>query len=160
MLKTVKALHLLAMAMFLGSILGHITAGFIPGAQDDPQTLLIVRQSIAVATTYLTLPGLGLLFVTGVLLIFMGKLPVPRTRWLAAHAILALLIALNAAVVLYPTGQEALDAASRFAAGAGSLEQLHALKGREAGFGAVNLLLALAAVFLAVLRPRLGAAKT
>jgi TPR repeat protein len=29
-----KALHLLGLAMFLGSILGHVTIGFAPGARD------------------------------------------------------------------------------------------------------------------------------
>ncbi len=40
MLKFVKALHLIGMVMFLGSILGHITLGFVPGAQDDAHTAL------------------------------------------------------------------------------------------------------------------------
>ncbi|MBE9552435.1 MAG: hypothetical protein IMF05_03115, partial [Proteobacteria bacterium] len=46
MLKFVKVAHLLGVVMFFGSILGHITVGFVPGAKDDPQTALFVRQAI------------------------------------------------------------------------------------------------------------------
>ena len=69
MLKFVKALHLIGVVLFFGSILGHITVGFVPGAKDDPQTALIAREAISVATTYLTMPGLVLLLLTGIFMI-------------------------------------------------------------------------------------------
>jgi hypothetical protein len=34
MYKIAKALHFLGLAMFLGSILGHASIGFLPGAKD------------------------------------------------------------------------------------------------------------------------------
>jgi hypothetical protein len=159
MLKVVKALHLIGVVMFFGSILAHITAGFIPGARDDPQTALIARQAIDVATTYLTVPGLVLLLLTGFFMIVKGKLPILRIRWLTLHATFGSLIALNAAFVLYPTGQELLETASHVVSGALPMEQLHAIEGREAAFGAANLLLCLAAVFVGVIKPRIGKAK-
>lgn len=159
MLKVVKALHLIGLVMFFGSILGHITAGFIPGAQDDPQTALIARQAIDVATTYLTVPGLVLLLLTGIFMIVKRKLPIFKFRWLTLHAIFGLLILLNAAFVLYPVGQDLLELASQVATGVQPTDQLHALEGREAAFGAANVLLCLAAMFVAVIKPRFGTAK-
>lgn len=158
MLKFVKVAHLLGVVMFFGSILGHITVGFVPGAKDDPQTALFVRQAIDGATTYLTMPGLVLLLVTGIFMIVKGKLPAFKTRWLALHAGFGLLIVLNAVFMLYPTGQELLDTASQVAMGALPMEQLHAIGGREAAFGAANLLLCLTMVFIAVVKPGIGQA--
>lgn len=156
--ESVKALHLIGVAMFFGSILGHITVGLVPGAQDDPQTALIARQAIDAATTWLTAPGLVLLLLTGIFMIVQGRLPVFRTRWLTLHVLFGLLIALNAAFMLYPTGQEMLEAASQVATGTLPMERLHAIGGREAAFGAANVLLCLVMVFIAVVKPRLGKA--
>ena len=154
----VKALHLIGVVMFFGSILGHVTVGFVPGAKDDPQTALVAREAIGVATTYLTMPGLLLLLLTGIFVIVKGKLPIFKTRWLTLHVLFGLLIALNAAFILYPTGQELLQVASQVATGALPMEQLHAIEGREAVFGAANMLLCLIMVFIAVIKPRIGKA--
>ena len=159
MSKFVKALHLIGVVMFFGSILGHITVGLVPGANDDPQTALIAREAIVAATTYLTVPGLVLLLLTGIFMIVKGRLPVFKTRWLTLHALIGLLIALNAAFVLYPTGQETLEIASQVATGALPMVQLHVVEGREAAFGAVNVLLCLTMVFIAVVKPRIGNVK-
>lgn len=80
MLKFVKALHLLGMVMFFGSILERITLGFVPGAQDEAQTMQILRQINLSANYFLTLPGLALLFITGVLLVAKGDSSIPRTN--------------------------------------------------------------------------------
>ena len=159
MLKFVKAAHLLGVVLFFGSILGHITVGLVPGAKDDPQTALFAREAIGVATTYLTLPGLVLLVLTGIFMIAKGKLPVFKTRWLTLHALIGMLIALNAVFMLYPTGRELLETASQVATGALPIDLLHAIEGREAAFGAVNVLLCLVTVLIAVVKPRIGKAK-
>jgi len=153
MMKFAKALHLIGAMMFFGSILGHITAGLVPGAQEDPGTAFIARQFIDVATVYLTLPGLILLVTAGILMIVKGKLPVFRIRWLMLHAVFGLLIAFNGAFLLYPIGQEMLAVAAQAVSGAAPLDALHALGGREAAFGAVNVALCLAAIMLAVFKP-------
>jgi hypothetical protein len=44
MYKVAKALHLLGLAMFLGSILGHVSIGFVPGTKDQAQAMLFGRQ--------------------------------------------------------------------------------------------------------------------
>lgn len=157
--KFVKALHLTGVVMFFGSILGHITVGLVPGTNDDPQTALIAREVIVAATTYLTMPGLVLLLATGIFMIVKSRLQIFKTRWLTLHALFGLLIALNAAFVLYPIGQELLEVASQVATGALPIGQLHAIESREAAFGAVNVLLCLTMVFIAVVKPQIGKAK-
>ena len=155
MYKTAKALHLIGLAMFLGSILGHISIGFLPDA-GAAQTILFGRQAIAVATWWLTLPGLALLIVTGLFMTVQGRHGFGRRRWLTAHQVLAVLIALNAAFVLVPGGETLRALAAEVADGRRAADAMQALAGRESMFGAANLLMALAAIFVAVLKPGFG----
>jgi hypothetical protein len=156
MYKVAKALHLLGLAMFLGSILGHISIGFVPGAKDQPQAMLFGRQAIEIATWSLTIPGLTLLAVTGLFMTFRGGLGFGRRRWLTIHQIIGALILLNAAFILVPVGGDLLDLASKIIQGSESIEAFAMLAGRERTFGAANLVLALVTIFIAVLKPALG----
>jgi hypothetical protein len=88
MYKVAKALHLLGLAMFLGSILGHVSIGFVPGAKDQVQAMLFGRQAIEIATWSLTVPGLALLAATGLFMTFRGGLGFGRRRWLTVHQII------------------------------------------------------------------------
>lgn len=155
MYKTAKALHFLGLAMFLGSILGHISIGFLPGA-GEAQTILLGRQAIDVATWWLTLPGLALLVITGLFMTVQGRYGFARRRWLTAHQLLAVLIVLNAVFVLVPGGGALLALATEVADGRQTADAMNALAGRESMFGAANLLMALTAVFIAVFKPDLG----
>jgi Predicted integral membrane protein (DUF2269) len=154
--KIAKALHFVGLAMFLGSILGHVAIGFVPGAKDQAQAMLFGRQAIEIATRSLTIPGLALLAVTGLFMTFRGGLGFGRRRWLTVHQIIGVLILLNAALILVPLGGGLLDMASKIIQGSGSTEAFAALAGRERMFGAANLVLALATIFVAVLKPALG----
>ena len=151
-----KALHLLGLAMFLGSILGHVSIGFVPRAKDQAQAMLFGRQAIEIATWSLTIPGLALLAMTGLFMTLYGKLGFGRRRSLTAHQIIGALILLNAALILVPVGGDLLDVASKIIQGSGSIEAFAGLAGRERMFGAANLVLALATMFVAVLKPALG----
>lgn len=154
--RALKALHLLGWAAFLGSVFGHIAASALPGAASDPQTILFVRRAIEATTRFVTLPGLGLVLTSGVLLTWLGRHGVGRKRWLSLHQAIGVLIALNAFLVLAPAGREALAAAEAAIASGGSFDLALAIAARESRFGPVNVLLALATVFIAVLKPRLG----
>jgi hypothetical protein len=154
--KIAKALHFVALAMFLGSILGHVTIGFVPGAKDPAQAMLFGRQAIEIATWSLTIPGLALIAVTGLFMTSRGGLGFGRRRWLTVHQTIGTLILLNAVLILVPVGGDLLDVASKIVQGSGSTEAFAALAVRERLFGAVNLVLALVTIFVAVLKPALG----
>lgn len=159
MIKVARALHFLGLAMFLGSVLAHITVGFIPGADSDPRTMLTARQAVSAATVFVTVPGLALLLATGVFLTVRSKMGVGRTRWLTVHQVLGVLIVLNGVFVLYPLGSGLSAAATQLVEGTWSLARFDAVAARERIFGSVNVILALVTVLVAVLKPRLGAAK-
>jgi hypothetical protein len=72
------------------------------------------------------------------------------------HQVIGVLVLLNAGLILVPIGGDLLDVASKIVQGSASLEDFAAPKGRESVFGAVNLMLALVTIFVAVLKPALG----
>jgi hypothetical protein len=79
-----------------------------------------------------------------------------RIRWLTVHQIIGTLILLNAAFVLVPVGRHLLDVASKIIQGSGSMEAFASLSGWEHMFGALNLILAVVTIFVAMQKPRLG----
>jgi hypothetical protein len=151
-----KALHFWGLAMFLGSILSHVSLGFVPGARDPAQAMLFWRQGIEIATDSLTIPGLALLVVTGPFMAGWGGFRFARQRWLIVHLTIGLLIVPIAAFVMLPVGIQALDQAIKISHGVGSMETFSVLIGRERIFGAIIIVLALLSIFIVALKPRLG----
>lgn len=156
MYRALKVLHLLGLALFLGSVLAHVSVNAIPNIASDPTTLLIGRQAIEAATRFVTLPGLVLAIVSGVGLTLVGRHGFGRRRWLTLHQAIGLLILLNALLFLAPIGREAEAAARALVAGSGAIDAVLAIAGRERVFGPINVVLTLATIVLAVFRPRLG----
>jgi uncharacterized membrane protein len=155
-----KTFHLLGIAAFLGSVFAHIAVSVLPGATSDPQTILVVRRAIEGATRFVTLPGLVLAIGSGIALTWLGRRDVRRNRWLAVHQIIGVLVAINAFLILAPTGREALALAEAAYAQGASLAPALTVAAREAQFGPINVVLTILTVALAVFRPRLGARDT
>lgn len=159
MYKFLKALHIIGVVLFFGSILGHAIAGVVSSGTTDSQVLNIVRQVVQAETNYLTIPGLVLFSVTGGAMIFVGKLPIKKLKWLALHLALGILVILNAIFILAPLGQEMLAMAQSIASGTGSIEHIHELEAKEAIFGAINIFLCVLLVLIAVIKPKFGGNK-
>ena len=153
--KLLKAVHLVALALFLGSVFGHIVQGMVPGGDAVPATILFVRQSIDVATRYLTMPGLALLLATGILMSVIRNGGFGTHRWLTAHQVLGVIVVVIGMAVLVPTGRELLASAQGLVDGALSLADHATLAHRESIFGAVNVLLALLALAVVIAKPTL-----
>jgi len=151
-----KALHFVGLAMFLGSILSHVSLGFVPGARDPAQAMLFWRQGIEIATDCLTVPGLALLVVTGLFMAGWGGARFARQRWLIVHLTMGFLIVLIAAFVMLPVGIQSLDQAIKISHGVGSMETFSGLIGKERIFGAITIVLALSSILIVTLKPRLG----
>ncbi len=143
--------------MFFGSILGHAFAGIVSAASDSTQVLHTVREVIQTETYFLTIPGFILFTITGITMLFIGKLPIKRLRWLAAHVCLGTLVILNAVFILLPVGTEIIEISQNMVSGTGSMKNFQQLKNREAFFGALNIISCLVLVILAVIKPKLGA---
>lgn len=131
--------------MFAHIFLGRLSE---PG---DTAAFALLQDAKHRSTLFLTLPGLGLTVASGLALAALRP-ELARSRWLWLKALLAIAIVANGALVLSPVG-EAIAALAQAHAGA---EALAPLLRRETMFGALNLVMVLAVVVLAVARPRLG----
>jgi uncharacterized membrane protein len=153
MFELFRVFHIVGVAMFFGSILGHVTTGLIPGAADNPVAMLAARQAIALANWYVTIPGLFLAVVSGAFMA--ANRGYEKRRPLALHIAAAAVIVVIAVAVLIPAALELETAASAVAAGTMTPEAFASAVKREYMFGAVNILLALAAIAIGTLLPRL-----
>ncbi len=144
MKKLLKTLHFIGLAIFFGSIAAYIFFGSqIP--KNDLAALTLNRQWVASATAYLTIPAMWLVGLTGLLM--SGK---PKRRWLWIKLVTFAVIALNTHLFIFP----AILASLSFVGGNPDL--FSAAMQREAGFGALNVLLILTLIGIATFKPPLG----
>ncbi len=155
MYKFLKVIHILGVAMFLGSIFGHIATGQVPGAANNPPAMLFARQAIELATRYVTLPGLVIAILSGASMVASGYPGSFKQRWLVPHVAAAAAIAAITVAVMVPVGHDLVAAAKAVVAGTMTPEGFAASAVREHLFGAVNILLAFAAIVLGIVKPRL-----
>ena len=122
--RILKVAHLVALALFLGSIPGHIVLGRLADPAADAE-------------------GFALL---------MHATP-DKVRWMAAKLALVALITVNGAFILTPLARD-ISGSAKAAVAAGTLPAGFAdLTRRESAFGAANLAMVLAVIALAVARP-------
>ena len=158
MYKSLKVLHIIGMALLLGSIFAHIAAGRVPGAGTEPAAMVFARQTIDVATRSVTLPGLALAIVSGILMVLLGPAGVLKRRWQLAHMALAAIVVAVTFIVMIPAGREILATALAIAAGSKPADAFSAVALPEHIWGGVNILLILIVVAIGAIKPRLGKA--
>jgi hypothetical protein len=145
MYRFAKTLHLIALALFLGSIFAHIVAsqlGGPPGTAD----FTFAREEISAATRALTLPGLMLAILSGLWMAFLSGISPLRQPWIAAHAGMAVGVALIAAILVVPAGRTMLSNPS--------LDEIGTALTMEHAAGGLNILLTLAIVAVGVWKRR------
>ena len=148
-----RFMHIVGIAMFFGSVLAHVTAGLIPGVADNPEVMLAARQAITLANWYVTIPGLILAIVSGALMVaYAGYL---KRRRLVMHIAAAAAIAVIAAIVLIPEALELQAAAKAVGTGTMTPEAFAGAAARESLFGAINIVLTLAAIGAGIALPSL-----
>ncbi|WP_162788022.1 DUF2269 family protein [Chromobacterium haemolyticum] len=147
--RTLKLIHFIALALFLGSILAWVVLSETGPA--TPALLAQTRQQIHIGTWVLTVPGLWLMLISGLLMGY--RRYGPRNRFFQLKLGLTLLILLNASFVVVP----AVDMANQLAQAAllnGALSaDFHAATLREAIGGGLNILLIVITAAVGVWRP-------
>lgn len=155
--RLLKILHLIGLSLFLGSIFGHIVASVLGGAPEagNEAAFLASRVHITAATRYLTIPGLLLILATGVGMgMWLQSWSLKRDIWLRVHMFAAVLIVLLAFFVIVPAGSEMLRLAQQgMTEHAGQIKAAHKV---EDMVGAANILLAVLATALGVVKPKWG----
>lgn len=149
MYKGLKLIHVFGMILFLGSILTFVLIStLIEGA--GLEEVVFGRKIISTGTSVLTLPGMWMLAVTGILT---GYLRYGfRQRYLQIKLLIMLLIVCNAYLFVVPAVSAATELAEQSLASGQLLDEYVSAYMRESLFGAVNVLLVLAAAVVGVWR--------
>lgn len=155
MAKSLKILHLLGLALLLGSIFGHIVAAAPHDYASGSPALLFARQTIVEATRALTLPGLALAIASGIAMALRGGRALAGRRWLAVHAGLAVCVLASAMALIVPAGGTMLRLAAAAATGTPLGPDYAAAARIERMAGAVNVVLILLIVAIGVAKPAL-----
>ena len=144
MKKLFKILHIISITVFFGSIATYILFGELI-TPNDTQAWELNRLLVAKGTLYLTLPAMWIAGISGLLM--SGR---PKTRWLWLKLGGFLVAAINTHVFVYPAIMTSLGAVNNNE----TLFQSAMLD--EAVFGAVNVVLIITLVVVAVVKPKLG----
>jgi uncharacterized membrane protein len=153
-MKTLRVLHILGLVLFLGSIFSFIVASHAAGSNAD--AIHFARQTIALGTYALTVPGMGLAVITGAAMAFIrwrSRRELPP--WLLLKMLFGLIIVANATFVLVPAVNQLTKLSEELASPAGAWELFTSIANREEQFGKINVLLILLSAGLGVFQPRL-----
>lgn len=153
--KSFKILHFIGLALFLGSVFGHVATSALGGPPGGSPAFVAARENISALTSLLTLPGLGLTVASGLALALAGRINPIRVRWLALHGAFAVAVVVLTAVFVAPAGRRVLEGALRLNSGGASLADIQSGLASEHMFGALNIVLSLLAIGVAVWKPRL-----
>jgi hypothetical protein len=142
-----KLAHFGGLVVFLGSILTFIViSALIEGA--SLENVVFGRKIISTGTNVLTLPGMWVLAITGV---WMGyKRYGVKQRFFQIKLLLIALVVINAYFFVVPAVSSATEIAGRSLAQGQLLPDYKAAYIQESIFGAVNVLLTIAAAAIGV----------
>jgi len=152
MRKTLKAVHMLGLSLFLGSIgvyialtSQHVTLG-TPAFGE-------LRAQILLGTRCITIPGLLTTLLSGFGLLWINRRQMQR--WQMAKAVVGCLLLFNTWLLVGPAIQGAADLSAVPVLSQQRIGELSSALRIETMAGAGNVLLALLEIWLAVFRPAL-----
>jgi hypothetical protein len=147
--------HLLGLTMFVGSILANIVLSLGAPATGDPAAVVFAWRAIASTNAFLTIPGLGILVGSGLLLIAVQDRNPSRERWLALKLFAVIGIVVIAAGLIEPS-EDQLRLLAKSLPDAAARASFAEVAVRQQLYGAVNLALVILASALGMFKPRLG----
>ncbi len=152
MLRFLKVIHLLGLAIFVGSIFGHILLGHLGDPATDIRGFSAFMQAKYVNVIVLTTSGLLLLVISGVMLVLGRAISPLKQRWMLVKISLVCLIALNGIFILTPLSSSMAEIAQSMDSSGKLPESFMTLKQREDLFGALNMVMILTVMSLSVSR--------
>ena len=147
-LKLIKLFHYVGCTMFSGSILTFLAISTLTknASLDD---LVFARQIISAGTTTLTLPGMWMIVITGVLMT-VRTYGFFKYTWLNLKHLIIVTVVLNAHLIIVPTADSALHMARLSLAHVTLLSYYNFASSKESVFGAFNVLMILFSIFVGI----------
>jgi uncharacterized membrane protein len=152
MRKLLKALHMLGLSLFLGSIGVYIALTAQHGVPGTP-AFGVLRAQILLGTRCITVPGLLATLASGSGLLWMNRRRMQR--WQIAKAMVGCLLLVNTWLLVAPAIQAAADLSAIPVNSQPMIGELNSALRIETVAGALNVLLAFLEIWLAVFRPAL-----
>lgn len=135
---TIKIVHLIALACFLGSIITYITLSTFINEQNTNE-ILLNREWILQSTKFLTIPALLILIFTGIILTSFS-----RQKWHIFKIVGAVIILINTFFMILPAIENSLFQIEK------DIEKFQLAMQQEAIFGAINLIFILLLIIISV----------
>lgn len=149
-----KALHVLAVVLFLGNIITGLFWKAHGDRTGDPRIIAHTLEGIIRSDRWFTLPGVVLIMVFGVAAAIVGRLPILGTGWIWQSIALFTVSGLAFVLQVAPLQRRLRTlAASGMAGEPWDQEMYHRLSRRWELWGIVAILTPLAAMFLMVYKP-------
>lgn len=152
MLKYLKLFHYLGLMLFLGSIFVYILISGLT-SHNSLENLVFARQIIHTGTLFLTIPGLGLVLLSGFVMTakYYGF---DKHLWLNLKQFLTLIILFNTAFLVLPAIGDALQLAKLSQETGFLLPEYQAAYQQEAIFGGINVMLSIVSMVVAIWKPK------
>lgn len=142
--KGAKFIHIIGLVLFLGSIFTYTLISTLT-KNASLADIVFAREIISAGTTYLTLPGLFIIVLSGIISTI-KEVRFLKHRWLNVKFAALVIILLNTFIFILPAANDALELAKASLAEGKLLSEYSAAYMQESIAGGVNVLLAIGSI--------------
>lgn len=150
---TLKLLHIFGVVLFLGNIITAVLWKSVADRSNDPRVIAYAMEGLINADRYFTMPGVGLILVTGISLVISSGYSFLGTPWVWQSIVLFAISGIVFMALLAPLQRRLRDIAVAGARGGFDRISYQRLSRQWAIWGSLATLAPLAAMGLMVLKP-------
>lgn len=156
MAKILRIMHLLGFAMFLGSIIGYVVVGGMIEKSTNLEVVSFAKSFVYLGTRIITVPGMWILILTGILLSYSSGYKIGANGWLKAKLLISLLIILNGTFLIVPATKELAHIADDSVVKGALNPNMSKFQMREDIFGTINVIGIFANLILVTIFRKIG----
>ncbi|WP_259782074.1 DUF2269 domain-containing protein [Aestuariispira ectoiniformans] len=149
-----KFLHIVGLSLFVGSIGGHILFSSLADSMMDLAQIAVLRTGLDLSVRYLTLPGIGLLWLSGLYMVLKHSRML-RANWLRVKIAVSVLVTINGIFILTPIVGKLARLAKQAVGDGGFSAEYWTFRVYEDIAGTINLAMVLLVVVMACYKPTL-----
>ncbi|MET0656931.1 MAG: DUF2269 family protein [Steroidobacteraceae bacterium] len=150
---TLKLLHIFGVVLFLGNIITAVLWKSLADRSNDARVIAYAMEGIIAADRYFTVPGVGLILVTGISLMITSGYSFLGTTWVWQSLVLFAISGIVFMAFLAPLQRRLRDVALQGGRGGFDRVTYQRLSRQWAVWGSLATLAPLAALGLMVLKP-------
>lgn len=156
MAKILRIMHILGLVMFLGSIIGYIVVNGMAVKSTNLEVVSFAKYFVYFGTRIITVPGMWILILTGILLSYSSGYKIRANGWLKAKLLISLFIILIATFLIVPATKELAHIASDSVVKGALNPNMSKFQMREDIFGTINVIGIFANLILVTIFRKIG----